>query len=37
VVGIEVVEYDPSADADGVHARKIVDLLVRALARRLRP
>jgi arginase len=37
VVGIEVVEYDPSADPDGVHARKIVDLLVRALARRLRP
>ena len=37
VVGIEVVEYDPTADPDGVHARKIVDLLVRALARRLRP
>ena len=36
VVGIEVVEYDPSADPDGVHARKIVDLLVRALSRRLR-
>jgi arginase len=37
VVGIEVMEYDPTADPDGVHARKIVDLLVRALARRLRP
>lgn len=36
VVAIEVVEYDPSADPEGVHARKIVDLLVRALARRLR-
>jgi arginase len=36
VVAIEVVEYDPSADGDGVHARKIVDLLARALARRLR-
>jgi len=36
VIGIEVVEYDPSADPNGVHARKIVDLLVRALARRLR-
>ena len=36
VVAIEVMEYDPSADPDGVHARKIVDLLTRALARRLR-
>ena len=36
VVGIEVVEYDPTADPDGVNARKIVDLLARALARRLR-
>ena len=36
VVGIEVVEYDPTADPDAVHARKIVDLLVRAVARRLR-
>lgn len=36
VVAIEVVEYDPSADPEGVHARKIVDLLSRAVARRLR-
>ena len=36
VVAIEVMEYDPSEDSDGVHARKIVDLLSRALARRLR-
>jgi arginase family enzyme len=36
VIGIEVVEYDPTADTDGLYARKIVDLLVRALARRLR-
>jgi arginase len=36
VVAIEVVEYDPSADPEGVHARKIVELLTRALARRLR-
>jgi arginase family enzyme len=35
-VAIEVMEYDPSADPDGVHARKVVDLLSRALARRLR-
>jgi arginase family enzyme len=36
VVAIEVMEYDPSGDAGGAHARKIVDLIVRALARRLR-
>ena len=30
------LEYDPTADPDAVHARKIVDLLVRAVARRLR-
>jgi len=36
VVAIEVMEYDPSGDPEGVHARKIVDLLSRALARRLR-
>jgi arginase family enzyme len=36
VVAIEVMEYDPSADPDGVHARKVVGLLSRALARRLR-
>jgi arginase len=36
VVAIEVMEYDPSGDPEGVHARKIVDLLARGLARRLR-
>jgi arginase len=36
VIGIEVMEYDPSGDPDGAHARKIVDLLCRAVARRLR-
>lgn len=36
VVALEVMEYDPSADPDGIHARKVVGLLARALARRLR-
>jgi arginase len=36
VVAIQVMEYDPSGDPDGVHARKIVGVLARALARRLR-
>jgi arginase len=35
VVALEVTEYDPSRDADGTHARKIVDLIVRACGRRL--
>jgi arginase len=37
VVALEVTEYDPSRDPDGVHARKIVDLIVRACGRRLGP
>jgi arginase len=36
VVAIEVMEYDPSGDPEGIHARKIVGVLARALARRLR-
>jgi arginase len=35
VVALEVTEYDPSRDPDGSHARKIVDLVVRAVGRRL--
>jgi len=30
-----VTEYDPSRDPQGEHARKIVDLIVRAASRRL--
>jgi arginase len=36
VVALEVAEFYPDVDPDGAHARKIVDLVVRALARRLR-
>ena len=35
VIALEVTEYDPSRDPDGTHARKIVDLIVRACGRRL--
>jgi arginase len=35
VVALEVAEFDPSRDPDGAHARKIVDLVVRAAGRRL--
>ena len=35
VVALEVTEYDPSRDPRGEHARKIVDLVVRASGRRL--
>ena len=35
VVALEVTEYDPSRDPDGSHARKVVDLVVRAAGRRL--
>jgi arginase family enzyme len=35
VIALEVTEYDPSRDVDGVHARRIVDLIVRAVGRRL--
>ena len=34
VVALQVVEYDPSRDPEGVHAREIVDLVVRAVGRR---
>jgi len=36
VVALEVTEYDPSRDPDGAHARKIIDLIVRAMGRRLK-
>ena len=36
VVALEVTEYDPSRDPQGEHARKVVDLIVRAAGRRLR-
>ncbi|HUG52779.1 MAG TPA: arginase family protein [Vicinamibacteria bacterium] len=35
VIALEVTEFDPTKDPDGVHARKIVDLVTRAVARRL--
>lgn len=35
-VALVVAEFNPRRDADGTQARKIVDLIVRALARRLR-
>ena len=35
VIALEVTEYDPSRDPAGEHARKIVDLIVRATRRRL--
>jgi arginase len=35
VVALEVTEFDPAKDPDGVHARKVVDLIVRAVGRRL--
>jgi arginase len=36
VVALEICEYDPDLDPQGVHARKIVALVARALARRFR-
>ena len=36
VIALEVTEYDPSRDPQGEHARKVVDLIVRAAGRRLR-
>jgi arginase len=36
VVGLEVCEYNPDRDKDGACARKLVDLLARAVARRFR-
>ena len=35
VIALEVTEYDPSRDPAGEHARKIVDLIVRATRRHL--
>ena len=35
-VALEVTEYDPSRDPDGVHGRKLVELIARAVGRRLR-
>jgi arginase len=35
VIALEVTEYDPSRDPDGVSARKIIDLVVRAVGRRI--
>jgi arginase len=34
-VALEVTEYDPTRDPERVHARTIVDLIVRAAGRRL--
>ena len=36
VVALEICEYSPDLDPDGSCARKIVDLVIRAVARRLR-
>lgn len=36
VVALEVAEFYPDVDPEGVHARQIVGLIARALARRLR-
>jgi arginase len=36
VVALEVTELNPAADADGSCARKVVDLVARALSRKLR-
>jgi len=37
VIGLEVTEFQPERDPDGVYARRIVELVTRAVARRLRP
>jgi len=36
VIGLHVAEFDPGRDPEGAHARKVVDLLARAVARRAR-
>jgi arginase len=36
VVALHVAEFNPAADPEGVHARKVIDLLARAVARRVR-
>ena len=37
VVALHVAEFDPRRDPEGIHARKIVELLTRAVARRVGP
>jgi arginase family enzyme len=36
VVAFDIAEYDPQRDPGGTHARKVVDIIVRAVTRRLR-
>jgi arginase len=36
VAALELAEYNPEKDPDGSSARKLVDLLARAISRRLR-
>jgi len=36
VVAFDIAEYNPQRDPDGTHARKLVDLITRAVSRRLR-
>jgi arginase len=36
VIGMHLAEFQPERDADGTHARKVVDLLARAVARRVK-
>jgi arginase len=36
VIGLHVAEFQPERDPEGTHARKVVDLLARAVARRAR-
>jgi arginase len=37
VKALHVAEFDPRRDPEGIHARKIVELLTRAVARRVGP
>ena len=36
VIGLHVAEFAPARDPDGTHARKVVDLLARVVARRVK-
>jgi arginase len=36
VIGLHVAEFDPGRDPEGAHARKVIELLARAVARRAR-
>jgi arginase len=36
VIGMHLAEFQPERDTDGAHARKVVDLLARAVARRVK-